>query len=82
MGNIETEEDEIIKLGSKVKIEHLSEKNRKLSVTLVDKESDLENGKISINTPLGQALLYAQEGDTVEYQLGVQVKEVLILKVE
>jgi superfamily I DNA and/or RNA helicase len=82
LGNIETEEDEIIKLGSKVKIEHLSEKNRKLSVTLVDKESDLENGKISINTPLGQALLYAQEGDTVEYQLGVQVKEVLILKVE
>ena len=70
-----------IKLGSQVKIVNLSEKGRKLAFTLVDNVNDLDNGKLGVNTPLGRALIDSQEGDTVEYQVGVEIKKVEILKV-
>jgi transcription elongation GreA/GreB family factor len=67
-------------LGSRVKVENLSEGGRKLVFTLAE-ESDLENGKLGIHSPLGQALLDAQVGDEVEYQVDVHVKEVRVLEI-
>lgn len=69
-----------IGLGSYVKVENLSEGGRKLAFTLVKGSNALESSEISIHTPLGQALLDAQEGDVVEYQVGVEIKEVRVLE--
>jgi transcription elongation GreA/GreB family factor len=64
-----------------VKIESLSDKGRKLAFTIVSEGNDLENGMLGILTPLGQALIDAQEGDDVEYQVGVEIGEVRVLEV-
>jgi transcription elongation GreA/GreB family factor len=71
----------LIRLGSTVKIENLSDKGRKLAFTIVKDGNDLKAGKLGMYTPLGQALIDAQEGDKVEYQVGVEIKEIRILKV-
>jgi very-short-patch-repair endonuclease len=71
----------IVGLGSRVKIESLSDNGRKLAFTIVSEGNDLENGKLGILTPLGQALIDAQEGDEVEYQVGVEIREVRVLEV-
>jgi len=76
-----TEEFETIRLGSNVKIENLSEKGRMFAFTLVNEGNDLDNGKLSVHAPLGSALIDCQVGDTIEYQVGVEIKEVRILEV-
>ncbi|MEW2912300.1 DUF4011 domain-containing protein [Leisingera sp. JC11] len=70
-----------IGLGSYVRIENLSEEGRKLAFTLVKEGNDLENGQVGVRTPLGQALIDAQVGDEVEYQVGVLIKEVRVLAI-
>lgn len=72
----------VIGVGSKVKIEILSENGRKLAFKLVDTGNDLDNGELGIHTPIGEALLDAEEGDQVEYLVGVEVKEARILEVK
>ncbi len=72
---------ETIRLGSNVKIENLSEKGRRLAFTLVNEGNDLDNGKLSVHAPLGSALIDCEVGDTIEYQVGVEIKEVRILEV-
>jgi len=74
--------DPIVSLGSRVKIENISEGGKKLAFTLVDGKNDPDQGIVGTHTPLGQALLDAQEGDEVEYQVGVHIKEVRVLTVE
>lgn len=70
-----------IKLGSHVKVETLGSMGRKLAFTLVDGGNDLEGGNLGVHTPLGQALLDAQEGDEIEYQIGVEIREVRVIGV-
>jgi transcription elongation GreA/GreB family factor len=38
-------------------------------VRLVEGKSDLEKGHLSISSPLGQAVLAAEEGEEVEFRL-------------
>ncbi len=70
-----------VALGSKVKVENLSDGGRKLAFTLVEGENDPEAGKIGVHTPLGKALIDAQVGDEVEYQVGSHIKEVRVLEI-
>jgi very-short-patch-repair endonuclease len=70
-----------VRLGSKVKIESLSDGGKKLAFTLVEGENDPDNGKVGIHTPIGAALLDAQVGDEVEYQVGSHIKEVRVLEI-
>lgn len=70
-----------VTLGSKVKIENLSDRGKKLAFTLVAGDSDPETGRVGIHTPLGEALLDAQVGDEVEYQVGSHIKEVRVLEI-
>ena len=70
-----------VALGSKVKIENLSDDGKKLAFTLVEGENDPDAGKVGIHTPLGEALLYAQVGDEVEYQVGSYIREVRIIEI-
>ncbi len=69
-----------VALGSKVKIEHITD-GKKLAFTLVEGENAPDEGKIGVHTPLGQALLDAQVGDEVEYQVGSHIKEVRVLEI-
>lgn len=71
----------VIGIGSRVKIEALSEGGRKMAFTIVREGHDPEKGRVGVHTPLGQALLDAQEGDEVEYQAGPYIREVRILSV-
>ncbi|SDE14820.1 DUF4011 domain-containing protein [Limimaricola pyoseonensis] len=81
LGGVVEADPGTIMAGSKVKVEILSEQGRKLSFQLVEEENDIDNGKVGIHTPLGQALIDAQEGDEVEYQVGVEIKSARILQV-
>lgn len=67
-------------LGSKVKVENITD-GKKLAFTLVEGENAPDEGKVGIHTPLGQALLDAQIGDEVEYQVGSHIKEVRVLDI-
>jgi transcription elongation GreA/GreB family factor len=73
---------QVIKVGSRVKIEKVSEGGRKMAFTLVRDAHDPDNGRIGVHTPLGEALLDAQEGDELEYQAGPYVREIRVLAVE
>jgi len=71
-----------VRLGSKVRIEHLSDGGKKLAFTLVEGENDPNAGRVGVHTPLGEALLDAQIGDEVEYQVGSHIKEVRVLDIK
>ncbi len=60
-----------------------SDDQKRLSVRLVDGANDLEKGRLSGESPLGQAVLAAEEGDEIELLLenGTQ-RKVLIESVE
>src|SRR5690606_21355241 len=67
-------------IGTKLRLEKLEKGGGKLEVTLVsERDHDPENAKIGIHTPLGEALLDKEVGETAEYTTGPYVKEVKIL---
>jgi len=51
-----------------------AEDQRRVSITLKEGPGDPERGHISVDSPLGRALLGAEEGDEVEYFDGRQHK--------
>ncbi|WP_411643075.1 GreA/GreB family elongation factor [Loktanella agnita] len=67
--------------GSKVKVESLSDGGKKLSFKLVDGKNDPDQGLVGIHSPLGAALLDAEVGESVEYQVGAYVREVKVLEI-
>lgn len=79
---IQQSDRKTVGVGSKVKIEHLFAGGEKMVLTLIAGENDPENGLLSVDAPLGEALLDAQEGDKVEYQVGRYIREARILSVE
>lgn len=74
--------ESVVGVGSKVIIEKMSSGGGKLMFTIVEDANDPENGLIGNHTPLGQALLDAQEGDEVEYQAGSYIHEVRIISIQ
>lgn len=66
---------------SKVKIKNLKN-NMELEYTLVaDAMTDLKTGKISVNTPIGKALLGKKVGDVVEVKIPAGTMELEILNI-
>ena len=60
-----------------------SDDQKRMSVLLAEDKNDLENGRLSKDSPLGKAVLGAEEGDEVEFRLDdKRVRKVLIEKVE
>ena len=57
-----------IQVGDKVVI-LFSDDSRRISVRLTEGANDLEKGQLAIASPLGQAVLGAEEGDEVDIQL-------------
>ena len=46
-----------------------SDEMRRRSVTIVDGRNDLDKGHLSVSTPLGKAVLGAEEGDEILFRL-------------
>ncbi|NLG06283.1 MAG: transcription elongation factor GreA [Candidatus Pacebacteria bacterium] len=71
----------LVALGSKVKV-HLINTNQELSYSLVGQyASSLEEGKISIESPVGKSLLNKQKGDRVVVETPAGKMEYLIISV-
>lgn len=71
-----------VALGSLVKIENITDGGKKLAFKLVAGENAPNDGRVGIHTPLGEALIDAQVGDEVEYQVGSLIKEVRVLEIK
>ena len=58
-------------------------KNKRVSARLCEGANDLEKGHLSVSSPLGHAILGAEEGDEVELSLeNGRQRKVLIESVE
>jgi transcription elongation factor GreA len=73
---------DIVTLGKKVKIRDVESGDEDNYIILGDGETDIDNGIISYQSPLAQALMKHKQGDTVEVQLPRAVKKYEILAVE
>ncbi|MFA5668390.1 MAG: transcription elongation factor GreA [Balneolaceae bacterium] len=57
--------------------------NKEMQYTLVSpNEADFAKGKISIHSPIGQALIGKEVGDTVEVKVPAGTLELVVLKIE
>jgi transcription elongation factor GreA len=74
---------QVVRMGSTVEIENLSNGNKRI-ITLVGSEETLsaapEEGKISIDSPVGQALNNAKIGDVVTVKLPARDVQYKILR--
>ena len=71
-----------VQLLSKVEMANL-DTGMKMNYTLVSPhEADLREGKISIKSPIGQALLYKKVGDTVEVRVPAGLLRLHILNIQ
>lgn len=72
--------DEIL-IGAKVKLEDL-DSGEELEYTLVsEEEADYENGKISVASPVGEALIGHKENDSVKIKVPAGILRYKILKI-
>ena len=62
------EPDYGISIGDRVVL-LFSDEMRRRSVTIVDGSNDLDKGHLSVSTPLGRAVLGAEEGDEIVFRL-------------
>ena len=64
-------------------VTYLRENGTEKTVTLVDvDETDLEKGKINWQSPVGRALMKAEEGDVVKVRTEAGVEELEVLEIE
>lgn len=73
--------EDVVRMGSKVTIETPWKAKRTYKIVVPEKR-DLVNFKISILTPMGQALYGYAEGDSVEWEFPMGTGKIKILKVE
>lgn len=66
---------------SKVKIMHLGLKKELNYILVAENEADLKAGKISVDSPIGKALLGKELGDVVDIQIPNGVMKVEILDI-
>ncbi len=56
---------------------------QKMTYTLVpDQEADLKSGKLSVNSPIAQALLGKKEGDSVEVKAPAGVIQIKLIEIK
>ncbi|MFQ5863768.1 MAG: transcription elongation factor GreA [bacterium] len=73
---------DIVTLGKKVKIRDVDSGDEEAYTILGEGETDIDNGIISYQSPLAQALIKHKQGDVVEVQLPRINKKYEILEVE
>jgi transcription elongation GreA/GreB family factor len=70
----------VVRIGSTVLVEKIAD-GCKMTFTLSKDRKDPDNGFVALHTPLGDALLEAEEGETVSSVAGPYVHEVRVLSV-
>lgn len=70
-----------IAFGAKVKILDLETDEEKTFILVGPEEADAKNGKISISSPVGRALLNKEIGDVVEIKVPAKTLEYEILEI-
>lgn len=73
---------DIVTLGKKVKIRDVDSGEEDVYIILGEGETDIDNGIISYQSPLAQALIKHKKGDVVEVQLPRANKKYEILEVK
>lgn len=73
---------DVVGLGSRVHLEEISTGNTVVYELVTPEEVDPKNGKISVSSPVGRALLRKTEGDDVSMELPSGIREYGILRVE
>ena len=68
-------------VGSTVRLEKLGSGGGKPEVMIVEEGHDTDNGRLGIHMPLGQVLLDAEVGDSVDYRSGSYLHEVRVLDI-
>jgi very-short-patch-repair endonuclease len=71
-----------VQIGSRVTVKKLFDDQEKMRVVLSASVNNPDAGILGLSTPLGEALIDAEEGDHVEYQAGPYIRNVRILQVE
>lgn len=66
---------------SKVKIRNTTNKMEFTYTLVADSESDISNGKLSVNSPIGKGLLGKEKGDVAEIQVPNGIMNFEILEV-
>lgn len=69
-------------VGARVDLVQLDGGGERIRVHLVEGRNDPDHGQLSVHTPLGAAVLGAEEGDEVEYVVGSYLRRVRVLRVE
>jgi transcription elongation factor GreA len=70
-----------IVFGATVELEDLEDGKKAIYQIVGDDEADLENGKISISSPIARALIGKEEGDVATFSSPGGSREVEILSV-
>ena len=79
--NPSTISQERIAFGATVKVIDLSSDEEKVFMLVGPEEADVKNGKISISSPVGRALLNKEAGDVVTIQVPAKTVEYEILEI-
>lgn len=79
--NSEELPDDIVRIGSVVKIVELEEGNPFTIKLVRPSKADIKENKISIQAPLGVALIGYRKGDTVSWMMPGGIKRFRIIKV-
>lgn len=67
-----------VEIGDTVRVRYLSDEKRTIRVTISKTQSDTSQGVVHYKTPLGKALLGAEEGDEVEVLVGSYIKSAVV----
>ena len=81
---VDTVEDlpaHIVKVGAKVRLQQLHDGGDDLNLTLSESENSPDDGIIGLKTPLGAAIIDAEEGEEVECQAGPYIRKVKIISI-
>jgi len=70
-----------VNIGSNVSIKRIDTKEEKNYTIVGQEESDMSEGKISNNSPIGKALLGKKKGDTVSFQSPKGLMNYKIIKI-
>jgi hypothetical protein len=81
MAKIEAAESLLVQVGDRVVV-RFGDKQNSRTLVLREEGLDLNNGIITLEHPLGEALLNRSEDDEIEYEFDGRMRTAAILKVE
>jgi len=72
------EPKETVCIGNKVVVRYTDEPDRRLTIVLSDIQNDPSNGIVHFDTPLGEAIFGAAQGDEIEFCVGSKIRTAVV----